>query len=161
MYMGRDKNNPSIIYVNYQIRSNGKKINIFDRVNQIKKDIKVLLPEIDDDKLIGMFSHMRRYYEGKLHFGRRTNPENWEKKKDLTEAEKLIYDYLLKNKLNPSTTYRWMLTCRVPSDIKSKLMEGRLSYKKALWIASNRKRTRESNTGLLMMEEINNIVSSL
>jgi hypothetical protein len=40
-------------------------------------------------------------------------------------------------------------------------MEGRLSYKKALWIASNRKRTRESNTGLLMMEEINNIVSSL
>ena len=161
MYMGKNKKDKSIVYINYQIRSNGKKINIFDRVNQIKKDIKVLLPEIEDDKLISMFSHMRRYYEGKLHYGRRTNPENWDKKQDLTEAEKLIYDYLLKNKLNPSTTYRWMLTCRVPADIKSKLMEGKLSYKKALQIASNRKRVRESNTGLLMMEEINNIVRSL
>ena len=159
--MARDRKDKSIIYINHQIRDKGKKVNIFDKVNKIKKDIKVLLPEIEEDRLIAMFSHMRRYYEGKLHYGRRSNPENWTKKKELTEAERILYDYLLKKKLNPSTTYRWMLTCRVPSDIKDKLRQGRLSYKKALQIASNRKRVRESNQGLLMMEEVNNIVRSL
>ncbi len=161
MYMGKDKNNPSIIYINHRIRDKGKKVNIFDRVNQIKSDIKVLLPEIEDDRLISMFSHMRRYYEGNLHYGRRTNPENFKRKRELTTNEKIVYDYTLKNKLNPSTAYRWILTCRVPSDIKSKLQEGKLSYKKALMISANRKRTIQSNQGLLMMEEINNIVRSL
>lgn len=161
MYMARNQKNKSIVYVNHQIRENGKKINIFDKVNKIKNDIKVLLPEIGEDKLIQMFSHMRRYYEGNLHKGRRSNPENWKKKKRLTKAELILYDYLLKNKLNPSTTYRWMLACRVPSDIKDKLKQGRLSYKKALQISANRKRVRESNQGLLMMEEINNVIGSL
>ncbi len=68
---------------------------------------------------------------------------------------------MLKNNLNPSTTYRWMIACRVPADIKSKLAKGELSYKKALQIAGNRLRVRESNTGLLMIEEITNIVRSL
>jgi hypothetical protein len=147
--------------MNYRIREKGKKINIFDKINQIKKDIKALLPEIEDDRLLIMFSHTRRYYEGKLYYGRRTNLENLERKRELTEAEKIVYDYLLKNKLNPSTAYRWFLACRVPSDVKEKLVQGRLSYKKALQISANRKRVRESNTGLLMVEEINNIIQSL
>lgn len=159
--MARDRKNKSIIYINHRIRSNGKKINIFDKVHHIKKDLKVLLPEIEEDKLLSMFSHMRAYYEGKLHYGRRSNPANWSRKKELTEAEKIIYDYLLKNKLNPSTTYRWFLATRVPEDIKDKLKQGRLSYKKALEISANRRRKRESNTGLLMMEEINNVIRSL
>jgi len=153
--------NKGILYINHQIREKGKKICIFDKVNRIKTDIKVLLPEIEGDRLISMMSHCRRYYEGKLHYGRRTNPENLERIRDLTEAEKMLYDFLLKNNLNPSTTYRWFLACRVPADIKEKLEQGKLSYKKALQISANRKKVIESNTGLLMMEEINNVIRSL
>ena len=158
MYM--QKNNGKLFF-NYRIREDGKKLVIFDKVNQIKKDIKDILPEIDGDRLLSMLSHCRRYYEGKLHYGRRTNPENLMRVRELTHNEQLLYDYLLKNNLNPSTTYRWFLATRVPEDIHQRLSEGKLSYKKALQISANRKRVRESNTGLLMVEEINNIVRSL
>jgi len=153
--------NKGIVYINQRIRENGKKINIFDKVNQIKKDLKELFPEIEDDKIIPMFSHIKNFYYGKLYYGRHSNPENKKRKRNLTPSEIVLYDYLLKNNLNPSTTYRWMIACRIPSDIKTKLANGEISYKKALQIANNRIRVKESNTGLLMMEEINNIVRSL
>jgi hypothetical protein len=154
------KNNGKAFF-NYRIRDKGKKINVFDKINTIKKDIKELLPEIEDDKIVIMFSHIRSEYEGKLHYGRRGMPENLKKKKQLTEAEKIVYDYMLKNNLNPATTYRWFLACRVPSDIKEKLGQGKISYKLAMIISANRLKAKESNLGLLMMEEINNIVRSL
>ena len=158
MYM--QKNNGTL-YFNHRIREDGKKINIFDRVNRIKKDIKSILPEIDGDRLLSMMSHCRRYYEGKLHYGRRTDPKNLKRVRELTANERILYEYLLKNNLNPSTTYRWFLATRVPEDIKQRLKDKKLSYKKAMQISANRKRARESNSGLLMMEEINNVVRSL
>ena len=158
MYMAKNKDK---IFINTQIREKGKKINIFDKVNQIKKDLKGLLPEIEEDKIIPMFSHIRNFFYGNLHYGRRENPENRKRKRPLTEAERVLYDYMLKNDLNPSTTYRWMIACRVPADIKEKLGKGQISFRKAMQIAANRKRVRESNSGLLMMENINNIIRSL
>ena len=146
---------------NTRIRENGSKINIFDKVNVIKKELKSTLPEIDGDMLLSMLSHCRRYYEGKLHYGRRSNPENLKRIRKLTVNERIVYEYLLKNNLNPSTTYRWFLATRVPEDIKQRLKNKTLSYKKALEISANRKKVRESNTGLLMIEEINNVVKSL
>ena len=68
---------------------------------------------------------------------------------------------MLKNKLNPSTTYRWFVACRLPSDVKDKLQKGKISFKKAMIIGDNRKKSKMSNSGLLMMEEINNIITSL
>lgn len=153
--------NKGVLYINHQIREKGKKICIFDKVNMIKKDIKVLLPEIEDDKLLAMMSHCRSYYEGKLHYGRHNNPENHNKVKEMTASERVLYDFLLKTNLNPSTTYRWFLACRVAGDIREKLEKGKISYKIALQINANRKRVIESNTGLLMVEEINNLVRSL
>jgi len=149
------------IFINTNIREKGKKVNIFDKVNQIRKDLKGLLPEIEEDKIIPMFSHIRNFFYGNLHYGRRSVPENKKRKRPLTKAETVLYDYMLKNNLNPSTTYRWMIACRVPSDIKEKLALGQISYRKAMQISANRKRVRESNTGLLMIEEINNFVRSL
>lgn len=46
---------------NTRIRENGKKRNIFDRVNEIKSDIKSILPEVEGDKLISMLSKIRTY----------------------------------------------------------------------------------------------------
>nr|AQS33910.1 hypothetical protein [uncultured archaeon] len=103
---------------NRRIRMEGRKIDIFAEVNEIKKHIGEILPELDGDRLIIMMSHCRQYYEGHLHYGRRGIPENQQKKRDLTEAENILYELLLKLKLNPSTSYRWFLATRIPQDIK-------------------------------------------
>ena len=47
----------------------GRKRNIFDKVNEIKRHLKVVLPEIRDDELIGMLSRCRNYYEGVVKKG--------------------------------------------------------------------------------------------
>src|SRR3989344_3980155 len=147
--------------INRQIRENGKKRSIFDKVNEVKQHIKATLPEVDSDRLIHMLSHCRRYYEGNLYYGRRSIEENQQKKRDLTETERILYDLLLKMNLNPGTAYRWFLATRVPFDIKEKLEKGMISQRKAMEISANRKRVRESNIGLLMMEEIRTIMRSL
>ena len=158
MYMNKTGDK---VFVNKNVRYKGKKIPIWDRINRMKNDLKVLLPEIEEDKFLSMASHVRNFYYGKLHYGRRDKPENLSRKRELTQAEKVLLQYYMKNNLNPSTTYRWFVACRLPSDIKAKLQKGQVSFKKAMLIADNRKKSKLSNTGLLMIEEINNIVQSL
>src|SRR3989344_8558668 len=102
MYMS--KNNDQI-FINTHIRENGKKVNIFNKVAQIKEDLKTLFPEIEEDKIIPMFSHVRNFFYGNLYYGRRNVPENKMRKRNLTQAETVLYDYMLRNNLNPSTTY--------------------------------------------------------
>lgn len=157
MYMNKNNNQ---VFINTKVLHNGKKVGIFDRINSIKNGIKVLIPEIEDSKLLPMLSHIRNFHYGKLHYGRH-KPENLNRKRELTSNEKIVYDYLLKNNLNPSTTYRWFVACRIPSDLKEQLQQGKISYKKAIMISDNRRKSKLSNTGLLMVEEINNIVGSL
>ena len=158
MYMAK---NGDKTFVNTRVRYRGKKIPIFDRINIIKNDLKALIPEVDEDKFLSMMSHIRNFFYGKLHYGRRNIKGNLDRKRDLTDNEKIILDYMLKNKLNPSTTYRWFVACRLPQDVIEKLRQGKVSFRKAFLIADNRKKSKLSNDGLLMMEEINNIVRSL
>ena len=145
----------------YRCRENGKKRSLFDKVHEIKQQLKQTLPEIEGYRLINMLGHCRRYYEGNLHYGRRGIPENRKKKRKLTDTERVLYDFLLRNNLNPSTAYRWFLATRVPDDIKEKLAKNQISFRKAMHIAYNRKRARESNVGLLMMEEIRIVIREL
>ncbi len=146
---------------NHSIRENGRKRSIFDKVNEIKADLKDLFPEIEGDRLIAMFSHCRRFHEGKLHYGRVHNKANKSRVRDLTANEKLLYDYLLRNNLNPSTTYRWIIATRLPPDILKQLEKGTVGQKQAMQISANRRRTKESVTGLLMLEEIRSLVGKL
>ena len=129
----------------------GRKRSIFDKVNEIKHDLKTIIPEVRSDDLIGMFSRCRNYYYGKLYFGRRDIKEN-RKKRDLTVNERILYDYLLKNNLNPSTIYRWFIATRLPQDIREQLAKGKIGQRIAMQISSNRRRTKDSTEGLLMME---------
>lgn len=145
---------------NWRIRDKGqRKKSLFLKIEEIKRDLKEIIPEIEGDRMISMMSHCRRYYEGKLFYGRLSNPRR--KSMELTANERLLYDYLLKNTLNPSTTYRWFLATRLPSDIKEKLTKGQIGQKKAMEISANRRRVKNSNTGLLMMEEIRNKIRGL
>jgi hypothetical protein len=154
----------SCLGMSYQIREKGRKRSMFEKVREIKQKLKRALPEIEDNRLISMLGHCRRYYEGSLYYGRRTTDKTEKKQRkqlDLTQMERVLYDFLLRNNLNPSTTYRWFLATRVPDDIKDKLAKKQISYRKAMQISYNRKRVRESNIGLLMLEEMRIIVRGL
>lgn len=145
---------------NHSVRSNGRKVNIFDKVNSIKTELKEILPEIEGEKLIALFSRVRTFYVNKkkgVTVGRRCKG----KYRPMTEIEELLYGYLIKNGLNPSTTYRWFIATRIPSDIKHKLATNQVSYKTAMSISANRRRTKNSVQGLMMMEEIRNIIQKL
>ena len=147
--------------LNRQIRIDGKKMCIFIKVNEVREHIKQEIPELSGDGLIQMLSHCRNYYNGNLHYGRRAIKENELRVRDLTKAERILYDLILRLKLNPGTVYRWFLATRVPDDIKEKLRNNQISQRKALEIASNRRRAKSSNLGLLMMEEIRTIMGGL
>lgn len=146
---------------NYRIRENGRKINIFDKVNEIKQHLKDIIPEIKSDELIGILSRCRAYYEGKLHYGRRNIPENLQRKRELTANERIVYEYILKSKLNPSTTYRWFIATRLPMDVREMLAKGQVSQKQAMKMSADRRNVKKSNAGLLMMEEIRNAIQKL
>ena len=145
---------------NTHIRENGKKRNIFDKVNEIKKDLELILPEIEGDRLIAMFSKIRTYYMHKKK-GVPMGRKGWKGYRDLTINEKILYEYMLKHNLNPSTTYRWFIATRLPEDIKDKLQKGKVSLKVAMNISANRRRVKMSNQGLLIMEEIRTIMRGL
>lgn len=137
-----------------------RRITMLDKVIQIKKDFKTLLPEIEQDKYIGMLCHVA-YYLNRKEYRSRNGRKKTYKVKLLTEAEKVMLDYLLKNNLVPITVYRWFRVSKVPEDVMHKLRKGQLSVKEAIRTGTNRLRHRESNQGLVMLDEIQNIVASL
>ena len=153
---------------NYRIREKcvrdgklvGRKRSIFDKINEIKRDLNAIIPEVRDAELSDMVHRCSRQYLGKLHYGR-SNPTNKKLKRNLTINERLVYDYMLKNKLNPCTTYRWFLATRLPQDIRESLAKGKIGQKLAMQIAANRRRVKNSTTGLLLMEDIRNIIQKL
>ena len=143
---------------NTKIRDNGKKKCIFTKVAEIKRDIAEILPELEGDKLIAMLSKIRTYLANKkkgVPMGRRGSYKGF---RDLTTAERILYEYMLRNGLNPSTTYRWFIATRLPMDVKDELAKGRLSVKKAMEIGANRRRTMMANQGLLLIEELRTIM---
>jgi len=145
---------------NWRIRENGKKRSIFDKVSEIKEGIKTILPELEGDRLISMLSKIRTYLAHKkkgVPLGRKAIKGY----RSLTYNESVLYEHLLKNGLNPSTTYRWFLATRIPEDVRDKLSKGKISVKKAMQISANRRRVKNSNLGLLMMEEIRTMMRGL
>lgn len=138
-----------------------RRISMMDKVIQLKREFKVLLPEIEQDKYLIMLSHIAYYCEDKKSYRSRNSRKRTFKRKPLTEAERIMLDHLLKNKLVPITTYRWFRVCKLPEDIQGRLRKGQISVKEAIRAGTNRLKQRESNTGLLMIEEINNIIRSL
>lgn len=142
-------------------REFNRRTTALDKVNLIKRDFKTLLPEIEQDKYIVMLGHCSYFCDNKQEYRARNGRKKTYKIKPLTEAEKIMLDYLLKNNIVPKTVYRWFRVSKVPTDIMTKLRNGQVSVKEAIRASTNRLKQRQSNTGLMVMEEINNIVRSL
>lgn len=141
---------------NARIRERGRKRSLFDKVNEIKDIIKSIFPEIDGDRLMAVMAHCRAYHEGKYYHGRRNSP--YRRPRELTVNERMIYDYMLRNNLKPTTVYRWFLASRIPADIQALMRNGQVSVKKAFELSANRLRNRLSREGLVMIEEIRQII---
>jgi hypothetical protein len=67
----------------HRIREKGKKRSIFDKVKEIKNNLKLFLPELEEDRIIPILARCRRFYEGSLYYGRKTTNIE-EKKNNLT-----------------------------------------------------------------------------
>lgn len=138
-----------------------RRISQMDKVIQIKKDFKTLLPEIEQDKYIQMLGHIYWYHRNKREYRERIRGR-FGKLRALTPSEIVMLDYLLKNNINPKTIYKWFHVCKLPEDIQSKLRNNEItSVVEARKIATNRMRQRDSNAGLLMLEEIKQTIASL
>ena len=139
----------------------GRKRSIFAKVSEIKRDIKGMIPEVKDNELLGIMSRCRSFYHGVLHYGRRGTPENKKRKRELTINEKVVYDYLIRNDLNPSTTYRWFIATRLPQDVKDKLEAGKIGQKTAMKIWADRRNAKSTSISISLMEDIRNFVQKL
>ncbi|MEK7836143.1 MAG: hypothetical protein AAB298_08345 [Pseudomonadota bacterium] len=142
---------------NINVREKGKKRNLFDKVNELKQKMNVIVPEIEGQRLIDLLHHIKAERENKYYYGRK-GWINSKIKKNLTPIEHLIKELLIKEKLNPSTVYRWLLATRIPSDIMDKLRKGMISQKKAYEIALNRRKNLRSAQSLLLMESVRDII---
>lgn len=148
-----------------RVREDGKfvrrKRSIFLKVAEVKQELKRMIPEVRDRELLGILSRCRNFYHGVLHYGRRGTLENRKRKRELTANEQLVYQYLITKGLNPGTTYRWFLATRLPQDLREQLAKGRVSQKLAMKLWANRRRTKNSTLGLILMEEIRTIIQKL
>ena len=142
-------------------RKVGRKRSIFAKVSEIKREIRVMIPEIRDDELLGIMSRCRSFYHGVLHYGRRGNPDNRKRKRELTINEKVVYDYLIRNDLNPSTTYRWFIATRLPSDVRESLEAGKIGQKTAMKIWAERRNAKSTGMSINLIEDIRNFVHKL
>ena len=139
----------------------GRKRSIFAKVSEIKREIKSIIPEIKDDELLGIMSRCRSFYHGVLHYGRRGIPENRKRKRELTMNEKVVYDYLIRNDLNPSTTYRWFIATRLPKDVRDKLEAGKIGQKTAMKMWADKRNAKNTGLGISLLEDIRNFVYKL
>ncbi len=140
---------------NINVRENGKKRNLFDKVNELRQKINVVVPEIDGQRMLVILNHIRMERDDEYYYGRKGRSGI---KKELTQMEHFIKELLIREGLNVSTVYRWFLACRIPSDIMDKLRKGLISQKKAYEIALNRKKNQKSAQTLLLMENIRQII---
>lgn len=138
-----------------------RRISMMDKTILVKRELKSLLPEIEEDKYLHMLSHLCNFDKNKKQYWTRDSRKKTRTLRCLTSAEIVFLDYLLKNNLNPKTTYRWFLVSKLPEDIKDKLKKGFISVSQARKVATNRLRQRESNEGLSMMVDIQEIVRCL
>lgn len=59
------------------------------------------------------------------------------RKRVITKQDVVVYEILLKHKLNPNTVYRWLLVTNSPKNVLIRLKSGELSIREALHHRNN------------------------
>mgnify|MGYP001569266840 FL=1 len=133
------------IDMNYQQKFSEKiKKKYLQKVEVLKGLFKTIFPGIDDDNLVILLGRCSHYH---------CNDRN-----HLGEDEAILYDFLLKNNLNPCTVYKWFLVHNMPENIQELLQKGKLTQRQALKLSTNERRQKENTLGLELREECRKIV---
>lgn len=133
---------------------------MIDKTNEMKRELKSLFPEIEENKYYSMLCHLCTRHKNNRQYYSRSNGKVG-RLKQLTKNEIILLDYLIKNEINPITAYKWFRVSRLPEDIKDKLRRGEISVYNARKTFVNRVKMRESREGFEMCEEILNVVRNL
>jgi|GEM_PF-4248704 len=111
----------------------------FRKVMEVKSALNALLPEVTDEQLRCMVYRVLRHNYGRI--------------KRLTTDEHVIQDHLIRIGMNPNTLYRWLCEARLPEDVKSQLITGKIRPSQALLISRNRERQYKVSLGWQIIEQ--------
>lgn len=121
--------------------------NVFERIESIKDILQPLVPDRDSFKLRGVVMRCAKYRTKLI-------PR-------LAGIESKAYDLLMKHKLNPKTVYEWLLLENVPSHIKEKLVQNKISLLDARVQYVGWKRMSTTRAGKDIMEEMRRIIGGV
>lgn len=89
---------------------------------------------------------------------RRCSDHHYGRTKKITGVEKKVYDYLVGLKVSLKSVYTWYLASRLPEDIKSDLISGKIDQKKAIRLGKNKEFGKALDATWRMMELIRKTV---
>jgi len=121
-----------------------KKMNVFEKINAIEEQIKLELPYLDLNKLAYIFGRISHYLSG-------------QGSGVLSETERALCDFMIRNQLNDKTMYRWFLLKNAPSELKVKIING-MRLKDASHELSLYNRARENPNDTSIINDIQKYV---
>ncbi len=120
---------------------------VFEQIESVKRILSSVVPEGESFRRRGLVLQCVKFKIGQI--------------KKLDANESMVYDLLLKNKLNPKTVYIWLLLENVPLHIKEKLVQKKISLNDARVQFVKWKRLSDTHAGNALMDEIKNIIRRL
>ncbi len=112
---------------------------VYDKLRGLKDRLKMDFSEISAEDLFRICSKLATW-----HY-----PKKRTKAMMLSKNETMLYEFLLNNRFNPSTVYKWMLASSTTEDIQKKLMCGKISQKSAMSRAKPFKTLNQTEAKLL------------
>jgi len=124
-----------------------KRVNVFEQIKSVKQILQPIAPNGDSLTVRGLVLRCVKYRNGQV------------KKLDAEAAK--AYDLLLKNNLLPKGVYEWLLLENIPSHIKQKLVEHKITQREAHEQYTQWKRMMNTRSGKEIMDEMRNVVRRL
>lgn len=120
---------------------------VFEKVDRYKEILRpVICGKIDSEVKI-MLCHCRHYRIGR--------------DKSLTKDERILYDFLLKNNLNPHNVYEKFVLLEAPEHIQKLLREKKIGIREAQSRSYASKRQIDSTESEEFMNEIRKIIGGV
>lgn len=121
--------------------------NVFAKIEYVKKKLLPATEGLNDKQIKSILCHCA-YYKA-------------ERRKQLTDKEREVYDLLLSLKLSPKTTYQWFCLLNAPDHIKQKVMKLEMTYEEAQRKSYSWRRMIGRKTSKEIMDEIKSIIGGL
>ncbi|MBI5064983.1 hypothetical protein HZA97_01990 [Candidatus Woesearchaeota archaeon] len=119
--------------------------NIFEKVNDLKKLVKITVPEVNSDELHLFIDHVIRFQDGS--------------RKCLTEIEQRIRETLLQQGYAAKSVRNWLRLDRLPEFLREEIRNGKRSFKNAIQFYQNHKLRTDREKEKEIVNDIRNFVN--